>query len=380
MKIAFINHVLILGDGISTVIWNLARCLAKEHEVNIFTFSSGYESEDSVRIQEVRLPFRNNKFVNPGLSPLFQNKWQEIRRQLPQFDVVNTHLYPANLIPLFPGKIKGPLHIFTEWSVGRNRNLSIYDKVYIRFIENADRYVAKRVDRVIAPSVYAERYIAERLGAKSRLMYLDGVDFSLFNKEATSPVAIYEKYPALRNSPVILFVGQLHPHKNVETLIRSLRIVRNKIPDTKLVIVGRIGRSADYYRYLVKLVQRESLAESVIFTGAVSWPDLPKYYAICQVYATGSLWEGFLRAEAYAMGKPMVAFDVTSNSETIRHGENGLLVKELTPEAFASALLDLLGDDKLRLQMGSNGYQWARQNLNFEVIAQNFVKFAEEAS
>ena len=78
------------------------------------------------------------------------------------------------------------------------------------------------------------------------------------------------------------------------------------------------------------------------------------------------------------MEKPMVAFDATSNSETIRHGETGLLVQEQTPEAFASALLTLLGDDKLRAEMGRNGYQWAKENLDFDVIAPNFIKFIEE--
>lgn len=379
MKIAFINHVLILGDGISTVIWNLARCLAKDHEVTIFTFNSGYENEHSIQIQEVSIPFKRNKFVNPTLTPLFQNKWRQIRKQLKQYDVINTHLYPANLIPLFPTKIRGPFYIFTEWSVIRNPKFSVYDKIYATFVEKVDSYVVKHSDKVIAPSIYAERYIKEKLGIKSSLMYLDGIDFSLFDKESISVTDIYDKYPTLKKSPVILFVGQLHPHKNVETLIRSFKIVRGRIPDAKLVIVGRIGRSLDYYQHLVKLSHQEALTESVIFTATVSWEDLPKYYAICDVFATCSLGEGFLRAEAFAMEKPMVAFDATSNSETIKHGETGLLVQEQTPEAFASALITLLGNDKLRAEMGKNGYQWAKENLDFDVIAQNFAKFIEDS-
>ena len=75
----------------------------------------------------------------------------------------------------------------------------------------------------------------------------------------------------------------------------------------------------------------------------------------------------------------MVAFDITSNSETIKHGETGLLVKELTPEAFASALITLLKDDKLRTEMGKKGYQWAKQTLDFDVIAENFEKFIQES-
>lgn len=380
MKIAFVNHVLALGDGISTVIWNLAKSLAKEHEVTIFTFNSDYKTANGLQIQEVSMPFKKNKFINPTLLPLFQNKWAEVRNHLRQYQVINTQLYPANLIPLFPSKIKGPLHILTEWSMKKNPNFPLYEKIYAEFAEKVDGYATRHADRVIAPSVYVERYVKEKFGVDAVRMYIDGVDFSIFDKNLVSPNDIYDRYPALKDSPMILLVtGSLYQHKNVETLIKSLKIVRKGIPEAKLVIVGRYQKNLNYYRHLLELIQEEGLKDSIFFTGVVSWQDLPKYYAACDVYATCSLWEGFLRAEAFAMEKPMVAFDVTANSETIKHGENGLLVKELTSEAFASALLTLLRDDDLRAEMGRNGYQWAKENLDFDAIAQNFVKFVEES-
>lgn len=378
MKIAFINHELILGDGTSAVFWNLARRLAKDHEVTIFTFNSNYSGYHGIQVVELPVPFKENKFVNPGLIPLFQNKWMELRRLLQPYQVIYTHLYPASLIPLFPTKIKGPLQLYTEWTGQKSPNFPAYSRIYSSFVEKVDGYVVKHVDRVIAPSIYSQQWLKEKFGVKSNLLYLDGVDFSILNKNLLSTQDIYNKYPALEGSPKILYVGVLSPHKNVETLIRSLKLVRAEIPNTKLIIVGRSSRYPNYYHYLVKLTQQEGLAESVIFTGAVSWEDLPKYYAICDVFATCSLWEGFLRVEAYAMEKPMVAFDATSNSESIRHRETGLLVREQTAEAFASALVILLGNDKLRVEMGRNGYQWAKENLDFDVIAENFIKFIEE--
>jgi glycosyltransferase involved in cell wall biosynthesis len=132
-----------------------------------------------------------------------------------------------------------------------------------------------------------------------------------------------------------------------------------------------------YYKSLIRLIETENLQNSVIFTGVVSWEDLPKYYAVCDVFATCSQWEGFLRAEAYAMEKPMVAFNVTANAETIQDGKTGLLVKEMSPEAFASALIELLSDKKKAKEMGKKGYRWAKDNLDFDVIAKNFARFIE---
>ena len=263
--------------------------------------------------------------------------------------------------------------------MAKNPNFPLYDKIYAEFVEKVDGYVVKHVDRVIAPSIHVEQWLKEKFGAESSLMYLDGIDFTILDKNFVSTKEIYGKYPALEGSPTILTVGVLSPHKNLETLIKSVKIVRETIPNVKLIIVGRTTRYPKYYQHLVKVTQQEGIAGSVIFTGAVSWEDLPKYYAICDVFATCSLWEGFLRAEAFAMEKPMVAFDATSNSETVKHGETGLLVQGQTPEAFAAALIALLGNQELRMELGKNGYRWAKENLDFDVVAENFAKFIDDS-
>jgi len=381
MKIAFISHVLVLSDGTSAVFWNLARRLiAKGHEVTIFTFlNSDYKDDCGVQIQEVAIPFKRNKFINPGLLTLFQHKWMELRRQLQQYQVIYTHLCPVSLIPSFPTKLKGPLHIMTEWGIGVSPESNLSEKIQFFFGEKMEGYAVRHADRVIAPSLYVEQYVKEKFGVSTTRMHIDGVDFSLLDKSLVSTREIYDKHPSLEESQIILTVGRVCPRKDIETLIKSLKIVRAEIPNAKLIIVGGFDRNLGYYRSLVKLVHETGLRESVIFTGAVSWKDLAKYYAACDVFATSSVYEGFLRVEAYTMEKPMVAFDVTSNSEAIRHGETGLLVQEPTPEAFASALITLLGNDKLRMEMGKNGYQWAKENLDFDVIAQNLAKFMEES-
>ncbi len=381
VKIAFISHVLILSDGTSAVFWNLAKRLAaKGHEVTIFTFfNSDYKDDCGVEIREVPIPFKGNKLVNPGLLPIFQNKWQELRRYLQQYQVIYTHLCPVCLIPSFPTKLKGPLHIMTEWGIGKSPGSYLYEKVHHYFSEKMEGYALRHADRVIAPSMYMEQYIKEKFRVRTTRMSIDGIDFSLLDKSLISGKEIYGKYPSLEGSLIILTVGRVCPRKDIETLIRSLAIVQRKIQNAKLIIVGGFDRNLSYYHSLLKLIQEMGLRESIIFTGAVSWEDLPKYYAACDVFATSSVYEGFLRAEAYAMERPMVAFDVTSNSEAIKDGKTGLLVKGLTPEAFASALITLLSDGKLRAEMGQKGYQWAKQTLDFDIIAENFTKFIEES-
>ena len=375
MKIAFINHVFILGDGISTVIWNLAKRLAVQHDVTVYTFNSGY-TNNGIQIQELTIPLKNNKLINPALVPFFQNKWHQIRKQLKQFDIINTHLYPANVIPFFPSRIKGPAHIYTEWSTAKHT--TAYEAIYDYFVNNINKRIAERVDAVLSPSKASEYYVKNMYGVTPHYMYLDGIDFALFDKDSLSKGTSSNPMPSFNGRPNILYVGQVHPHKNIETLIGSLKIVKQTIPNASLTIVGRLDRSRSYYHNLLKQVAGEGLQDSVNFTGVVSWNELPRYYATCDIFATCSLWEGFLRAEAFAMAKPMVAFDISANSETVDHGENGILVKEKTAVAFAQSLSRLLMDSDLRLEMGNKGYKWAKANLDFNNIANNLEAFFKE--
>jgi 1,2-diacylglycerol 3-alpha-glucosyltransferase len=79
----------------------------------------------------------------------------------------------------------------------------------------------------------------------------------------------------------------------------------------------------------------------VIFTGLVKDEDLPSYYALCDVYATCTLWEGYDMplAEAQACGKRVVAFDIGPHKEILN---KGVLVGARDIEEFKNKMLYLL--------------------------------------
>lgn len=137
--------------------------------------------------------------------------------------------------------------------------------------------------------------------------------------------------------------------------------VSKDFPDAVLVLVGDYNSYPNYYNSLVEKVRNKHLHNDVFFMGIASWEDLPKYFATCDVYATCSAWEGFLRAEAYAFGKPIVCFDTGANSETVRDGERGFLIKYPEVDKFAEKVQMLLRDEELARRFGENGYSWAKR-------------------
>src|SRR4029079_19799738 len=126
-------------------------------------------------------------------------------------------------------------------------------------------------------------------------MFLDGVNFDLFDKSKISSESFFQRFPLLAGKKIVLFVGRITDSKNIHSLINAFEIVRKKTRDVALVIVGDYKHYPHYYSKLLRLIKSNNLEEDVDLPGVVSWEELPAYYAAWHVYATCSLWEGFLR-------------------------------------------------------------------------------------
>ena len=173
----------------------------------------------------------------------------------------------------------------------------------------------------------------------------------------------------LGNERKILFVGNLHPNKGVHFLIKSFALVKSSINDVKLIIVG----DGPLKYYLINLTKRLNLEKDVIFAGFVSDEDLPKYYASCDIFASASVFEGFglIFLEAMALGKPIVAFNLASIPEVV--GNAGILVNEINHEKFASAIIELLKNEKLYQEKSQIALNRAKL-FSWEKIAEQFIK------
>jgi phosphatidylinositol alpha-mannosyltransferase len=75
-----------------------------------------------------------------------------------------------------------------------------------------------------------------------------------------------------------------------------------------------------------------------------------------------------------ACGKPVIATSIQGYASVLTHGDEGLLVPPRDEKSLANALLSLLHDKSLRLQMGKRGtakaekYSWpnvARQIMDY---------------
>jgi glycosyltransferase involved in cell wall biosynthesis len=122
----------------------------------------------------------------------------------------------------------------------------------------------------------------------------------------------------LQHQTFILFVSTIEPRKNLETILRALRTIRDRQPrsEYRLVVAGGRGWLDEP---IFRLANELNLADAVDFVGKVTQDDLIWLYNACRIYVNPSRYEGFgLPAlEALACAAPTLVADTSGLAEIV---------------------------------------------------------------
>jgi glycosyltransferase involved in cell wall biosynthesis len=157
-----------------------------------------------------------------------------------------------------------------------------------------------------------------------------------------------------RIEPLVLCVSTLHPHKNLERLIRAYA---SRKRDWRLVIAGMRGFHADV---LVALIAELGLRDSVQLTGWIPREELLQLYARARAFVYPSTFEGFGMPvlEGMAAGIAVACSDIPPLREVA--GEAVLFFDPLNVDAISSALGQIVEDADLRAKLEKAGPARAR--------------------
>src|SRR3954468_13383558 len=228
---------------------------------------------------------------------------------------------------------------------------------------------------------YFRRRLVEPLGRSTQLVQLPpGVDIDTFRREVDGS-EVRARY-GLTGRPVIVCVSRLVPRKGQDTLLHALPLVRHRVRDAALLLVGA-GR---YLEELAALAASLGVADSVVFAGGVPHAELPAHYAAGDVFAMPCRTRragldveglGMVFLEASATGLPVVVGDSGGAPDAVRDGRTGCLVDGRDVGAVADRLSQLLTDDALRARMGAAGRVWVEQRWSWTTIAATFAELLE---
>jgi len=161
-----------------------------------------------------------------------------------------------------------------------------------------------------------------------------------------------------RPEPFLLTVSTLHPHKNLDGLLRAFAGFRRTHAEFRLVVCGLHGFSTGALHHL-----RDSLdlRDAVEFPGWIPREDLHDLYARAWAFVYPSRFEGFglPLLEALAAGIPTAC----SGIEPMRSIAGGAALEfdPLDAEAIADAMRRITDDEALRARLGEAGPRRAAQ-------------------
>src|ERR1035437_2627843 len=222
--------------------------------------------------------------------------------------------------------------------------------------------VSRHVDWVYACSAVVLK--AQRQdgwhGCNSSVIY-NGIDLTQ-PRPAADRAAAKTAFGIRAGSPVIGSVGSLSEQKGHSHLIRALPLIRSRMPDACLLLVGSGPDDAA----LAKLAQDSGCGDAVRFIGERE--NVSECIHAMDVFAFPSIAEGFglALAEAMACGVPVVASAVGGVPEVVTDGVSGLLVPPEDHVALAAATLRLLSDHELAHKLSAEALGMVSENFAME--------------
>jgi len=183
---------------------------------------------------------------------------------------------------------------------------------------------------------------------------------------------LQEKYSD--GNPYLLFVGALHPRKNVQRLIQAFGQMKKSDSENpyKLIIVGE----ELFSKSLSTVSISDELRADIRFTGHLNLEELALLMGGASVFTFVPYFEGFgiPLVEAMRCGTPILAGNKTSLPEVA--GDAALYCDPFNVDDISEKLIEICGNSELRIELSQKGLERS-QLFSWDKSAENVWKVLE---
>jgi glycosyltransferase involved in cell wall biosynthesis len=221
------------------------------------------------------------------------------------------------------------------------------------------------VERRVAPPFYRRsRVVTLSESSRQEIVSMLGLDPSRITVVHPGVDPRFCPGPGRSRHPLVVAVGRLVPVKRFDLLIDQLAVVRRSVPGLRAEIVGE-----GYERpHLEARIRAAGAEEWIELAGRRSDDELLDAYRRAWVLVSTSQREGWgmTITEAAACETPAVVTRIAGHRDAVVDGVTGVLVD--TPDRFAEALTNVLGDEEYRRRLARAARQQAA-GLTWEATA-----------
>lgn len=229
--------------------------------------------------------------------------------------------------------------------------------------------VISKALKIITPSNYVKELLINgwRIEEKKVVVTPEAVDnkiISLTKNLKLKTENTLEKFNI--KQPYIFYVGNAHPHKNVEGLIKAFLLLQKKYPNLNLVLSGH-----DHYFW--ERVKKQNQYPGIFYTGFITDEELVALYKNAESFVMPSFEEGFgiPLLEAMACGCPVISSNAGSLPEVA--GDAAIYFDPGDEGEMIDKINWVLKSEKLRKELIEKGKKRV-QNFSWEKLAQQTME------
>ena len=232
----------------------------------------------------------------------------------------------------------------------------------------------QKADKVISVSPEFLETLAIRLPKeKEKLILVPNTIRTSFFKDYIVEQSILEKY---KNNFVLLYLGDTHLRRGLQTAIAAVATLKISIPNIKLVIVGKNTTDT----ILKKQVRDLEIADYIDFEG---WQNVSLFqsYILASSICISPLHRNLQHDVAYAnkifqymsFAKPLLVSNATAQQKLIEKVNAGLVHVDRDITDFTNKVLELYKNEDLRTVLGKNGKEFVQNEFCWEETSKKLL-------
>lgn len=243
------------------------------------------------------------------------------------------------------------------------------NKISLPVLLYFEKVIFKKSAKILALSAYTGNSITRQYNIDSKKLEVTNfpIDTNVFYPDK-STVNVGADY--------ILLVARINdPRKNINLLLKSFLIVKEKFPDIKLVLAGDKPSNS-----LLSITDELNISKSIVFLEKMPREMLVDYYRGAKLFVLPSFQEGLgiVVLEAMACGTPIISTMCGGPEELIENSGGGMLVSAFSENELSKAIIELLEDDSKRVKMGKCAAEYIVKNHSIAIVSEIFAKSYQE--
>ena len=238
-----------------------------------------------------------------------------------------------------------------------------------------EKFVTSNVSKVLCSAPPLVNYAIE-LGAKeNNVEYFPlGFDPQVF-KPMIKDQQLAHDLGISDNDKVILFVGTIYEFSGLENIIRNFEIIKNKIKDVKLLIIG----GGEDFEKIKSLVNQKKLGSNVILTSFKPQHEIPKFISLADVcissFEINKITDSIIPIKIFeylACGKPVLSTPLKGTMVLLSKEDFGIIYSPY--DSFVENLSDLLVNTEKLEELGNKGLDYVIKNHDWNILAGSLLK------